>query len=207
MIALDHIYAISVDPIEANNELTILKFLRTGLASLAHETAQLEAPFREDRVFFYGFRLPLPPDKIELIPCYFHWFGTSLFNYARLVGFFEGVVQGKYSRDSINDSSLFETISLHCKSYVETVPEFAPVLAWRNKVFAHFALTAPRKVDSAALLDFSVMSPIGLFDGRFCVGNMIVTMQGGEAQLPQWSLTETFEKLAPRYWPDHGTTA
>ncbi len=51
------------------------------------------------------------------------------------------------------------------------------------------------------------MSPISYFDGRFHVGGIIASMRRGEAELPSWSVTESFEQLSNRFWPhlEHAT--
>lgn len=202
MHTIDHIARVVCTEEDCLNELTTLACLRTGLSALANQIALLEKPYKGKRTFFMGFGLPgLPPGAEELLPCYFHWFGTSLCNYARLVGFVSGVHSGVYSRDATEDSNNFEKIKSHCNAYVTSVQELAPVLLWRNKVFAHFALTDPRKSDNAALLDASTMSPITLIDGRFSVGGVTICARGGEVEMPTWSVTSVFESLEDRYWP------
>jgi hypothetical protein len=203
MYIIDHLSKIAASD-ESINELITLSCLKTGLGALANQVATLEKPLREEKIWAVGFDLDLglPDGTEQLLPCYFHWFGTSLCNYARLVGFLSGIHSGIFSRNSTEDSANFRLIKEHCSNYVASIQELNHVLQWRNKVFAHFAITDPRKSDNAALLDASTMSPVTLINGRFSVGGSIITTRGAEIEMPTWSVTDVFEKLTERYWPD-----
>jgi hypothetical protein len=148
----------------------------------------------------------LREDAVHLLPCFFHWYGVSLMNYARLVGFLSGLSCGAFTRHDLEDDNTFQAVIEHCNSYVASVPELSAIKVWRDKVAGHFAITAPRKKhDNPALLDFSVMYPVGYDNGRFRVGVMsfLRTDSAGNAhtgKLPPWSLTETHEALQGRYW-------
>jgi hypothetical protein len=135
----------------------------------------------------------------------FHWFGVSVCNYARLVGFIRGASAGHFSRSDLNDPVKMEAIHSSVTTYVKGVPEIADVLIWRNKVAAHFAITAPHKTDSIATLDLSVMFPVSFADDRYTVGDFVLTRKNAAgafvSDLPGWSVTEVFEQLIPRYWP------
>ena len=206
MPLIDHIEGIEVDESIGHNELTTLSFLSTGLAMLAHQVDLMETPVREDErarrksIEFFGFGL-LPPEQESLLPCLFHWYGTSVCNYARLVGFLSGLASGAYSRDQVSNPSFHAKVREHCSAYVDSVPELQPIKVWRNKVFAHFAITDPRKDDNPAMLDASAMSPLSYFGNRLRVGGVTIGSSGGQVELPQWSVTEAHEALAPRFWP------
>ncbi|NJM44229.1 MAG: hypothetical protein HC858_10130 [Brachymonas sp.] len=206
MPMIDHIARVEVDEATGLNELTTLASLAIGLNVLAQQVHLLEEPLildeqeRRKKVTFFGFGL-LHPDQERLIPCLFHWFGTSVCNYARLVGFLSGLTSGAYTRQQAQDPKFYSLVRKHCSDYVDSVPELEPIKVWRNKVFAHFAITDPRKDDNAALLDASVMSPIAYFDSRLRVGGMTISLNGSGADLPHWSVTESYEALCSRYWP------
>jgi hypothetical protein len=202
MQTIDHILNIKVSDALWNNELVTLTALTTGLSYLATKVAQLEVPFKSSgkTAFAFGFGF-LPDQDEELLTCYFHWYGTTLLNYGRLVGFMSGVEAAAYPRDATRDPANYPTIRRYCDKYVASVPELEAITVWRNKVFAHFALTSPRQNDTPALLDLSVLSPITFMDGRLRVGGTISAIAGEEAQLPAWSVTETHEALRKRYWP------
>jgi hypothetical protein len=108
---------------------------------------------------------------------------VSVCNYARLVGWLGlGQEPGKAA------------------TYVRrTVPA---VLAWRNKVAAHFALTDPRTDDSPADLESSTMFPVGLEDTLFVAQPLVLSKSGRTAKPLKWSLTHVHEDLTRRYWPN-----
>lgn len=205
-VTVDHVTGVAVDPQECCNELATLRHLAAGLDALRGQVALMEAPIQEDerrrgvRVQHLGFGW-LPPHAEEILPCFFHWFGTSVCNFARLVGFLQGVSSGAFRRDATEDGKSHKRIKQCCDDYVASIGELAPILIWRNKVFAHFAITAPHRDDNAALLDLSAMSAMGYSNGRIRVGGMRIVARGADASLPAWSLTETFELLGPRFWP------
>lgn len=206
MPLIDHVARIDVDEASGLNELTTLDSLSAGLYVLAQQVHLLEEPLIRDeqdlrkKPMFFGFGL-LHPEQERLLPCLFHWFGTSVCNYARLVGFLSGLMSGAYTREQALDPKFNAVVRKHCSDYVDSVPELEPIKVWRNKVFAHFAITDPRKDDNAALLDASVMSPISYFNSRLRVGGMVSCSNGAEAEFPHWSVTESYEALSLRYWP------
>jgi hypothetical protein len=197
------------DETEGLNELVTLECLRAGLATLSWQVGQIEAPIiadevnRRKRITFYGFGM-FDQDTERLLPCLFRWFGVSICNYARLTGFLSGLSSQAYTREQAADPSYHGIVRQHCSTYVDSVSELDSIKIWRNKVFAHFAITDPRKDDNPALLDASVMSPIVFSDSRLRVGGMIITQNEHESSLPAWSVTEAFESLSARYWPNSG---
>ena len=211
MRTVDHVNAFQVSEEDANNELVTLECLSVGLAELVKQVKLLEAPMQsyESTNGWGGFSVTgfdfeeygVPANEQLLLPCYFHWFGTSVCNYARLVGFVAGVGSGVFPRNATEDPRNFELIKKHCDSYVDSITDLEPIKIWRNKVFAHFAITDPRSKDNAALLDVSTMSPMSYSNGRFRVGGAVIMVRGAEIEMPPWSVTESFERLAPRYWP------
>ncbi len=91
-------------------------------------------------------------------------------------------------------------IKTHCTKYVkELVPE---IYDWRNKVSAHFAITDPDRKDNLATLEYSIMNAISYSRPYFEAGGFIWTTGGEKSQLPKWALTQTYERLANRLWPD-----
>lgn len=137
---------------------------------------------------------------------FFHWFGNSLCNYARLTGYIVARERGHVTDADLQLDPERKKIKAACDNYVKTLPEIQKVLKWRNKVSAHFALTDPRKDDNIATLDESIIYPAGFDDGRFRTGTMILCKGDDsaihESDIPRWSLTETFEVLINRFWPD-----
>jgi hypothetical protein len=211
MVTIDHNLNIAIDESVGGNELTTLNYLSVGLLHLAHGVAKVEAPIREreqnsnEKRWGYGNLPDLPPGAVYMLPCLFHWFGVSVINYARLVGFLSGLASNKFSRQDLEDKKVLETVNKHCKNYVDNISELKEVKLWRDKVAAHFAITAPKKEDNIAMLDFSVMYPVGYADNRFRVNVHTFTRTDSvgiehQATLLPWSVTEVFEMMESRYW-------
>jgi hypothetical protein len=205
-VTVDHVLKVGVDAVSAVNELTTLDCLAAGLNVLASRVHSMERPVQQyeeanrTRVDFTGFNFLSKEDE-QLIPCFTHWFANSICNYARLAGFLVGLGQGAFDWSAIQDQKKAQEIKTHCTDYVKSIVELQPVVLWRNKVSAHFALTDPRLDDNAALLATSTISPISYSDHRLrSSSGMIHTVHGAEASLPGWSVTEIYEALAAR-WP------
>jgi hypothetical protein len=208
VVVVDHVRRLSVSEEDGCNKLGTLAYLSAGLQLLANKVARIEEPLRRDetatgrRAFAVG--VPgsiLPAPHAQLVPCFFHWYGMSVCNYARLVGFLAGVGSGAFARDATQDRRNHQQIKDYCDDYVRGIPELEPIRVWRNKVFAHFALTDPRG-DNAAVLDVSTMSMIAYINDRLRVGGLVIATRGAECEMPPWSVTESFAQLAPRYWPN-----
>ncbi len=183
--------------------------LRKGFMTIATAVKQREMHYQEiakqAKFTFFGATSDAQKEDNWLVGCFFHWFGVSVCNYARLVGFLRGLVRGQFTRADLRDSANFPDISKAIKQYVDSVPELAKVLVWRNKVAGHFAITDPRKDDNIATLNMSVMHPVSLNNGLYYVGAYTYTQTGlsgtHTSALPEWSLSQVFESLIPRYWP------
>ena len=211
-VTIDYISKCQIDPAVCGNELVTLRYLSVGLHYLYSNVMFVEKPIRERdekdgvRSMSFGNDPSLPKGAVDLLPCFFHWYGVSLMNYARLVGFLSGLSSGTLTRKHLDDKSRFDAVREYCDSYVDSIPELSAVKVWRDKVAAHFAITAPRKKqDNPTSLDFSVMYPVGYDNGRFRVGimHLVRTDSAGNAhigELPVWLLTEVHEALQRRYW-------
>lgn len=215
MVTIDHIRGCEVDPVVSGNELATLDNLSTGLHHLYANVVAVEKPLRDidekagRTTMAYGNIPGLRQGTVQILPCFFHWYGTTLINYVRLVGFLSGISSGKFTRADLEDAKNFRVVTEFCDEYVRSISELSAVKVWRDKVAAHFAITAPKKTknthDNPVFLDFSVMYPVGFESGRFRVGllRLMRSDSMGNAQtgeLPSWSLTETHEALQPRYW-------
>lgn len=178
--------------------LHALNFIRYGLFQLA-EVVRVEEGKRVKRdgggvkTFEILGHIPL------IIPCAFHWFSTSLVNYIRLVGLIDFMNQQEWKTEDLKNPSNKEAIKKHCSSYAAKV--IPNVCMWRNKVSAHFAPTDPFSSDNLGTLEVAVMNAIAYHTPYYKV-ELQWTTQGETSQLPPWALTEIFEQLAARYWPD-----
>ena len=215
MVIIDHVLKCEVDPDIGGNELATLGYLAVGLHQLNANVAAVEIPLRNrdektDQITMSFGNIPgLRPDTVQILPCFFHWYGTSVVNYARLIGFLSGLSSGAFKRSDLEDAGNFETVTKICNDYVDSIPELLPVTVWRNKVAGHFAITAPRRTkhvqDNPAFLDFSVMYPVVYENGRFRVGVLRLTRKDKAGtthigELPSWSLTEVHDALRSRFW-------
>ena len=132
----------------------------------------------------------------------FNWFAISLTSYLRLVAMIDLINRERWGlRDLLRNSKVVEEV---CGDYVANV---APaVLQWRNKVAAHPAVTAPRvtgkQSDRLATLIQSFTCPVRMDLGYLEVGGVVYAVDGEKADLQPWSVTATYEKLAPRFWPE-----
>ena len=210
-IILDHKGQFSVPRDSGHNEITSLQSLALGLNLIAATVWELEERIRSSetpgtRTFFFGHRPGTDRRQTLLLPCYFHWFGISLCNYARLTGFLAALGAGAITRQDLTSPSERRRVASACKDYVASVLEIGAVVIWRNKVAAHFAITDPRGDDNLATLDMSVMHPVSYSDGRYRVGEWTFSRGSAGAEsvsseIPSWSITEIFESLSDRYWP------
>ena len=198
-IKLDHIDNIFLDisnPPVSN--LHALNFMPQGLFSLA-ATVKVEEGKRikrngQAKTFeMFGH---IPP----IIPCTFHWFSTSLVNYIRLIGLVELLNKENWKSEDISNPDNKQTIKNHCTDYVKKI--IPDIYTWRNKVSGHFAATDPFSNDNLGTLEASVMNSIVYHTPHFKAGAAKWNTKGNTSQLPSWSITETYENLTDRYWPD-----
>lgn len=123
---------------------------------------------------------------LGLLSCIFQWYAVSACNYTQLVGW------------------IFFKDTLNAKDYSKNI--IPRLVNYRNKIAAHFAITDPRK-DNEADLAASVMTQIIYAHGRICAASITPIIIKGENEIRvskdfSWSLTNTHERLVPRYWPD-----
>ena len=212
---LDAVDGISVDFNDYFNECRTLQMLSTGLVGLADDLKRRESAWERKtggklKFQVYGLDIDGTKGNLDLIGCFFHWFGVSICNYVRLVGFVRGLSANEFSRADLSDTTRFNAVKSSVDEYVNRVAELSDVLVWRHKVGAHFAITAPRRVDNVSTLDMSVMFPVTFTDGQYRVGELTLTRKNSSgthtSAIPCWSVTEVFESLIPRYWP-HITVA
>jgi hypothetical protein len=207
---IDKVLDIKISPDKYNNEFNALMQLKTGMIALYNSVRPTENNILQQtqgkKVFFFGQINLVPPEVDALLPCYFHWFGNSLCNYARLTGYIVAREQGHVTDEDLQLEPERKKIKEVCDNYVKTLPEIQEVLKWRNKVSAHFALTDPRIDDNIATLEASIIYPVGFEDERFRTGTMVFSKGDSsvshDSEIPRWSLTELFEILANRFWPD-----
>lgn len=209
LVLIDGVEHIEVSRDDFFNEIRTLHTLFIGLRNLTGMLKRREVEFERAggdkiKVFKFGGHSDEEVEFLDFVACIFHWFGVSVCNFARLVGLIRGLHLGHFTRIDLVDTTKFDVIKKSINEYVGSITELERVLVWRNKVFAHFAITDPRKHDNLTTLDMSVVHPV-TFTGKYVVGGLVMTRSGPRgsesSSLPEWSLTEVFEALGPRYWP------
>jgi hypothetical protein len=199
LITLDYVNDIVLVPeFSTIKNCHALNNLKVGLWSLA-STVRLE----EVRKFTSPVKFAINFDgRDDLIACYFHWFATSLVNYVRLVGFIDFLNKKRWAVESLQDRERKSQVKVSCKSYIDGISEVQRVLKWRNKIAAHFAATDPWEQDNISTLQDSIQHPITYSRPYYYANLHVFGLGEGESAIPEWSLTETFESLSSRYWPD-----
>lgn len=201
VLILDHIAGISFDPQNPPfRNYHAFKQNLAGLKLLADSVRDAEIslieefPFARKSLFWMGG--PLPP----VVPCAFNWFAVTLVNHLRLVALVDLMTKRNWTSSALTDPNNRREIKEHCTNYVKQVsPE---LYVWRNKVAAHFAATDPFSDDTIGTLKLSVMNTISYKYPRFYAGLFQLGTGDRASNLPTWSLTETYEALSYRLWPD-----
>lgn len=194
---------------EPHNEYWALMCLWQGLEYLNAQVASCEKTAKEsvesgaDQIFsfapdlkinvegLFSFgRLPEPiRGATRLLTMAFHWYAISACQFVRLVGAVAKRLDD--TRPLPND-------------YAE--PIIPEVVAFRDKVAAHFSWSSKNKRDNEAERLASILPPLGYNRGRISVGTMTIHLrQGGKSstssEIKEWSLTEVHERLTKRYLP------
>ncbi|MBU1032469.1 MAG: hypothetical protein ABII13_05595 [Patescibacteria group bacterium] len=176
--------------------------LRIGLHFLAQQVRAFEIEYAKNHSDITAACVGIPglePQQLSLLTCMFHWFANMLVNHARLCGYMRGVLTHKIEPREISKNKT----KVFCNEYVKScVPEELRI--WRHKVAAHFAITDPRSGDGIANTDFSVTPQLAWQRPYFMVAGfrMKSHIDNSESTLKPWKLTEIFERLAYRWWPD-----
>lgn len=172
-----------------------------GLKFLADAVREAELKFIADdphakHVVLSAFSSSTPP----IVPCAFNWFSVTLVNYLRLVALVDLMAKNGWTSAALTDPETRSAVKKHCTDYVKAVvPE---IYRWRNKVAAHFAATDPFSDDTLGTLEQSIMNQISYKYPHYYVGMLQWNTQGTSSDLPFWALTETYQLLAPRFWPE-----
>lgn len=202
MVRLDFIDGIELDdsnPPVANYQALRASFV--GIHALANLVREAENHYIGNDEHAHLTTHLLMSNAPPILPSAFNWFSLSLVNYLRLVALIQKMTaEGWTLQDLSTDANRRKTVSAHCRDYVKNVvPE---IYTWRNKVAAHFAATDPYESDNLGTLAQSVMGMVEWMSSRYYVGSVSFGTGGQLSTLPKWSVTETFEALAPRLWPD-----
>ncbi len=202
---LDHIDGIEVPGdvfAESANEYWALLCLRDGLRFLAAQAARIDEAVRQRvnpegklKIIMVGNDPAFAGIPRGLLTCAFHWYAVSACQYVKTVGAIA------YRQDN--------TRPLPPK-YVESV--IPAVLAFRDKVAAHFAWATRNERDTEAERMASILPPLTFNDDSFYVGSLTLSVRSGgktsdSSALKPWSITEVHGRLCDRYWPDAQDTS
>lgn len=197
---LDHIDNISVPGNvfnEPTNEYWALLCLRDGMEYLYHQARECDQVVNtkaqsdaHTESFNFGNFPGSESVHKTLLTCGFHWYSISACQYVKTVGAIA------HSQDS--DRPL-------PKEYANSIiPE---VVAFRDKVAAHFAWTSRNKRDNDAERLTSIIPPLSFVNDTFQVGSLVTTIRRGNKSssseaIQPWSLCRVHETLRRRYWPE-----
>ena len=204
-VIIDHLVPTEIQADIGIFELSTLMSLEMGLNHIALTVWQKEALLRsknDTRMLTADLRTD--PRETRLLESQFHWFGVSLCNYVSLVGFLASLNRGTVGREDLQNARGRKRIASACKAYVNRVPEIREVLMWRNTIADHFTNTDSRNDDSVVTLDMAPLHPISFVAHRYHVRQWDSGKSAPGApqyEFPIWSITEVYERLAPRYWP------
>ena len=203
-LTVDHIDNIVVSRAAHHNNLNVLRSLHIGMFHLAQfarhrEVETLEKYGKDKTIFFSDFG----SDLELLLGCVFDWFAISLVSYMRTIQLMRLMEANNWGLEDLRREPAKRKLRNACSAYINKV---APdVLQWRNKIAAHRAATDPRS-DSLALLTYSTFPTVSYHSPYYVVGGLTFFIGGSTATLDEWSLTEKYEQLAPRYWPSQQLT-
>ena len=173
---------------------------REALIELVRQVRQREIEHLREDERWMGMPCPYP-----FVYGAFSWFATSLTAYLQLIPLADRLRLNPAELNSITANRA----SIKAAG-ISLLDEACPaVKLWRDKVGAHAAISDPRKDDGLALLLSSLSYPISAQGRRFYVGVGGHSVFSAGSSLPtsthrweSWSITETFNRLAPRFWPD-----
>lgn len=197
---LDHIEGIEVPGdvfVNPANEYWALVCLRQGLEFLHRQVADLDRITREGLNPEDGFRcLSFGNDPRttqipkSLLTCAFHWYAVSACQYVRTVGAIA------YRQDNSRPIP---------PEYVRSV--IPDVLAFRDKVAAHFAWTTEHSKDNDAERVASILPPLAFVNDSWHVGVMQVSLTrsgkgSSSASMRPWGISDVHLRLVKRFWPE-----
>lgn len=174
-----------------------LYYLRHGINSIAFTVRQIEISKYKENLKFEGFVFG---ENEMILSCYFLWYSMTLVNYLKLIALIEYLTKNNMIIDQIKYDSKEKDVSDYCKKYVE---EAVPVIyLWRNKIAAHFAATDPYKTDNLSNINGSLTNFISYSRPYYCAHKTKLVVGHEPSVFGDWSITESFETLSQRYWPE-----
>lgn len=134
-----------------------------------------------------------------------HWYSNTLINFVKCCGAIDFLNKNHLMPETIaSDRAMISEMKKHRDSYVKSIPELQTVWNFRNKASAHLAFADPLGDNAATLIES--ISIIPCYDcNRIKLGALKRQSGEHESSLSQqeWSVTESFESLMPRYFSHH----
>ncbi|WP_422507639.1 hypothetical protein [Stenotrophomonas sp. GZD-301] len=186
----------------AGNVLTVgLIAKQDALIELAKQVRQRELDLIKEGDRWMGTPCPYP-----FVYGAFSWFATSLTAYLQLVP-----VADKLRQNPAGLATIVADRDRIKSAGTALLDDVCPAVKyWRDKAGAHAAMADPRKDNSLALLFSSISYSVSAREGRFYVGIGTHAVFPAGSSEPEsthtwekWSITETFDRLSPRFWPDY----
>lgn len=196
---LDHIDNITVPGNvfeQPANEYWALICLRQGMEFLYRQACQYDQvmwqqvnPHGNLKYIGMGNLPEMRSVPTPLLTCAFHWYAISACQYARTVGAIA------YRQDA--------TRPLPPHYVVSIMPD---VLAFRDKVAAHFAWSTQHSKDNDAERLASILPPLTFVGDSFHVSGFSVALrragkESSSQSIAPWSICKVHERLRARYWP------
>ena len=133
-ISIDDVANLHIQPDDHFNELRTLQTLTRGLHQLYRMVKFRELEFERrcgpNKVTTFSFGLDFDDtrDRLDTIACFFHWFGVSVCNFTRLVGFVHGLERKLFTRADLEVKATYKTIEAAVDGYVNSVTELEKVV-------------------------------------------------------------------------------
>lgn len=197
---LDHVDNIEVkDDVFTNpaNEYWALLCLRDGLHFLYRQAVQCDEVARQ-RINPEGKLRIHCSDSVPtfdglprtLLTSAFQWYAVSACQYVRTVG----MIAKKLGDNRWTPYKYVDRV----------IPE---VLAFREKVAAHYSWTMDDSRDTEAEQKMSIMPQLTFCDDAFYVGSLQLTMKSkgkttDSSAIKPWSICKVHIELCKRYWPE-----
>lgn len=148
--------------------------------------------------------------EIMVVNCddlYANLYGTSNFDifsiylhqYTSLLGIQEYLEGGKSYQDIVDNPQSIKDICKNKRN--KNVPKAVNV--WRNKVAAHYAISAPQSSDNVATLMQSINIEPTYHTPYYEVGDVAITINNETSKLEKWSLTKVFNDLKEDHWENN----
>jgi len=184
------------------NEYWALVFLKDGMKFLYRQVAMCDELARKQdnpegklKIISFGNLPELSRVPKGLLTCAFHWYAIAACQYVRTVG----AIALRHDSTRPRPDKYADSV----------IPE---VVAFRDKVAAHFAWTTKNKKDNEAERLASIIPSLTFINDSFYVGAQTVTRRSGgkksnSTDIKPWSISGIHKRMSDRFWPNDATYA